>query len=309
MSAYPQPGITAEANSSAVFLTFNQRYGQDAEARILGVLRKIPELEAEYQQAYPEAQLTIVAAIGSGYWHRISPHAKPAELAPFPALENGDNVAPFTPVDLFFHIRSERKDLNFKLATELTGRLAESVTLVEQVNGFRYLDSRDLTGFVDGTENPEGEQRLQVAVVGDEDPDFKGGSYIHIQRYVHNMTDWNSQSLKTQEEVFGRSKVANIEYPDEEKALTAHTKRTSLKDEQGQSVEILRHSLPYGDMEHCGLLFASYCRTPGHFTLMLESMINGDAEGHTDHLLKYTRAVTGAAFFAPSVDWLESLGS
>ncbi len=309
MPARPQLGITAEANSSALFLTFNQLSYDGAIAQVLNLLHKIPSIEAEYRAKYPEAQFHIVAALGSGYWQRIHPQSAPAELAPFPALENGDFVAPFTPVDLFFHIRSERKDLNFQCGAEITEALSHGAALVEQVEGFRYLDSRDLTGFVDGTENPQGEDRLNVAVVGDEDPDFYGGSYIHIQRYVHNMYLWNQQQLKTQEDVIGRTKEENIEYPGVEKAPTAHTKRTSLKDEAGNSIEILRHSMPYGDMKERGLLFASYCRTPRNFTLMLESMVNGDGEGHTDHLLKYTRAVTGAAFFAPSVEVLESLGA
>lgn len=308
MSARPQLGITAEANSAALFLTFNQSNADGAVAQVLNVLRRIPKLEAEYRSNYPDAEFHVVAAIGSGYWERIHPRTRPAELAPFPALENGDNVAPFTPVDLLFHIRSERKDLNFQFANELTVNLGDAVELVEEVEGFRYLDSRDLTGFVDGTENPEGDHRLDVAVVGDEDAEFYGGSYIHIQRYVHNMTHWNRLQVKAQEDIIGRTKADNVEYAGADKALTAHTKRTSLKDDNGNSIEILRHSMPYGNMKECGLLFASYCRNNSNFRLMLESMIHGEG-GHTDHLLKYTRAVTGAAFFAPSVEGLAKLGS
>lgn len=309
MSARPQLGITAAANSAALFLTYNQSSAEGALANVLNVLRQIPALEAEYRTQYPDADFHSVAAIGSGYWDRLSAHKRPAELAPFPALENGENVAPFTPVDLLFHIRSERKDLNFQFATALSSQLGDAVELVEEVEGFRYLDSRDLTGFVDGTENPEGEHRMDVAVVGDEDRSFYGGSYIHIQRYVHNMAHWNRLQVKAQEDIMGRTKAENIEYAGADKALTAHTKRTSLKDSSGNSVEILRHSMPYGDMQACGLLFASYCRNNQNFRLMLESMVSGDGEGHTDHLLKYTRAVTGAAFFAPSVEGLAELGS
>lgn len=308
MSARPQLGITAAANSAALFLTYNQSSAESALANVLNALRRIPTLEAEYRARYPEAEFHAVAAIGSGYWDRLNAHKRPAELAPFPALENGENVAPFTPVDLLFHIRSERKDLNFQFARVLNSMLGDAVELVEEVEGFRYLDSRDLTGFVDGTENPEGDHRMDVAVIGDEDRAFYGGSYIHIQRYVHNMEHWNRLQVKAQEDVIGRTKDENIEYAGADKALTAHTKRTSLKDSHGNSVEILRHSMPYGDVRECGLLFASYCRNNQNFRVMLESMINGDGGGHTDHLLKYTRAVTGAAFFAPSADGLIALG-
>lgn len=308
MSARPQLGITAEANSSALFLTFNQSGADGALATIIALLREIPALEQSYRSAHPEAAFHVVAALGSGFWDRVHAANRPCELVPFPALENGDLVAPFTPVDLLFHIRSERKDLNFKLGREITARLGHAVMLVEQVEGFRYLDSRDLTGFVDGTENPQDAHRAEVAVIGAEDPVFAGGCYVHIQRYVHDLYHWNRQQVKVQEDIIGRTKADNIEYPSDQKAPTAHTKRTSLKDDAGNSIEILRHSMPYGDMYESGLLFASYCRTPRNFTLMLKSMIEGDGAGHTDHLLRFTRAVTGAAFFAPSQDMLAGLG-
>lgn len=302
-----QTGIVAEANPAALFLTFNQTRSDGAQEKVKAVLSKIPALELLFNQSNPGANLHIVAAIGSAYWSQLNLTGVPSELQPFPSLENGEMVAPNTPVDLLFHIRSERKDLNFMLAQRLTTELGDAVELVEEVEGFRYLDSRDLTGFVDGTENPECDNRINVAVVGEEDPDFAGGSYIHLQRYVHNMPFWNKQPLKTQEDTIGRTKADNVEYASAAKAMTAHTKRTSLKDEQGRSIEILRHSMPYGDTRECGLLFASYCRSPENFTLMLKSMIEGDGSGHCDHLLKYTRAVTGQAFFAPSVAFLESL--
>jgi len=308
MSARPQLGITAEGNSSALFLTYNQSGEDGALANVLAVLQKIPQWEAEYRDLYPEAAFHAVAAIGSGYWGRVSPQHQPAELEPFPAMENGDNVAPFTPADLLFHIRSERKDLNFQFAARISEQLGQAAELIEEIEGFRYLDNRDLTGFVDGTENPEGEQRLNVAVVGDEDPGFYGGSYIHLQRYVHNLPVWNRLQVKAQEDIVGRTKAENVEYAGADKALTAHTKRTSLKDEQGRSIEILRHSMPYGDTQEAGLMFASYCRSSANFRIMLESMVHGDGHGHTDHLLKYTRAVTGNAFFAPSVEMLSGLG-
>lgn len=302
-----QLGVVAEANSAALFITFNQTQNKGADAKVKKVLSQVASLEQEYNDQEPEASISIVAAIGSSYWSLIVGDSKPTELTSFPSFERGEGVAPNTPVDLLFHIRSERKDVNFQLAQILTERLGDSVELIEEIEGFKYLDSRDLTGFVDGTENPQGENRVEVAVVGDEDQAFRGGSYIHLQRYVHNMTYWNQQPVKHQEDTIGRTKKDNVEYASSDKALTSHTKRTSLKDDQGNSVEILRHSMPYGDTQQCGLMFASYCRTPKNFTLMLQSMIEGDGQGHTDHLLKYTRAVTGQAFFAPDSEFLSAL--
>ena len=303
-----QTGVIAEANPSALFLTFNQTKNENALEQVKKGLAQVPMLQENYSSQYPDANIHIVVAVGSCYWLELSPDAQPNALSPFPSLENGELVAPNTPVDLLLHIRSDRKDVNFKLAQELTQILGDAVELVEEVEGFRYLDSRDITGFVDGTENPEGDHRAEVAVVAEEDPAFAGGSYIHLQRYVHNMSYWNKQPLKKQEDTIGRTKQDNIEYASADKDLTSHTKRTSLKDAEGNSVEILRHSMPYGNTQECGLMFASYCRTPDNFTLMLKSMIEGDGSGHCDHLLKYTRAVTGQAFFAPSVEFLQSLG-
>ncbi|MGH1463427.1 MAG: Dyp-type peroxidase [Neptuniibacter sp.] len=303
-----QTGVIAEANPSALFLTFNQTKNENALEQVKKGLAHVPMLQENYSSQYPDANIHIVVAVGSCYWSELSPDAQPNALSPFPSLENGELVAPNTPVDLLLHIRSERKDVNFKLAQELFQLLGDAVELVEEVEGFRYLDNRDLTGFVDGTENPEGDHRAEVAVVAEEDPVFAGGSYIHLQRYVHNMSYWNKQPVKKQEDTIGRTKQDNIEYASADKDLTSHTKRTSLKDEEGNSVEILRHSMPYGNTQECGLMFASYCRTPDNFTLMLKSMIEGDGSGHCDHLLKYTRAVTGQAFFAPSIEFLQSLG-
>lgn len=302
-----QKGIVAEANRSALFLTLNQTRNEGAKQRVKQVLANVTAIEEKYNQLEPEAELCLVAAIGSSYWSQIIDAEAPAELTAFPSFENGENVAPNTPVDLLFHIRSERKDLNFQLARELCAELGDAVQVVEEVDGFRYFDMRDFTGFVDGTENPQGDDRIGVAVVGDEDPAFTGGSYIHLQRYIHNMDFWNKQPVKKQEETYGRTKEDNVEFASTDKALTAHTKRTSLKDSDGNAIEILRHSMPYGDIQACGLLFASYCRTPKNFTLMLKSMVEGDGKGHTDHLLKYTRAVTGQAFFAPSRSFLENI--
>lgn len=303
-----QSGVIAEASPAALFLTYNQTKKEGALECIKATLSGLPELQMRFNAEYPEADVHIVAAVGSCYWSELSPEAQPEQLVAFPSLENGELVAPNTPVDLLFHVRSERKDLNFCIAQELNNLLGNSVELVEEIEGFRYLDNRDLTGFVDGTENPEGEDRAEVAVVTDEDPAFAGGSYIHLQRYVHNLPYWDEQPVKQQEDTIGRTKKDNVEYASADKALTSHTKRTSLKDGEGNSVEILRHSMPYGNSNECGLLFASYCRTPENFTLMLKSMIEGDGAGHCDHLLKYTRAITGQAFFAPSVEFLQGLG-
>ncbi|WP_299199169.1 Dyp-type peroxidase [uncultured Amphritea sp.] len=303
-----QSGVIAQANTDALFITLNISRSAEAADNLRTFLAQIPSTESQFRQRYPEADLHITVAIGGEYWGLLSPDERPAKLTSFPVFTNKEITTPHTPVDLLLHIRSERHDLNYEASVLLTERLGDDATLVEENHGFRYLDSRDLTGFVDGTENPEGDDRIAVAVVGDEDPTFSGGSYIHLQRYEHDLKAWNRITVKQQEDIFGRTKADNEEYASEAKAAFAHTKRTSLKDAEGNSIEILRHSMPYGDLTKRGLMFASYGRSPEPFTQMLESMILGDDQGNHDHLMNFTSAVTGQAFFAPSTDWLTQWG-
>ncbi len=304
--AREQFGICAEPNLHSYYLLFNVLDNKNAYLR--SALASLPELFEHYADQFSESNLNCVIAIGAQYWHEFYPQATPKLLRPFPKLSTDDRIAPVNHFDLFIEIRSDRADVNHLVSSKVCELLAGAVELVEQVKGFRFLDGRDLTGFVDGTENPKGLHKREVALVKeDDDAAFVKGSYLHIQRYKHNMALWQNLNEKQQEDVYGRTKRDDIEYASEDKALTAHTKRTNLKDSDGNSIEILRQSMPYGHMKTQGLFFLSYCKTPENFELMLSSMIKGDGHGHSDHLLKYTQAETGAAFFAPSIDFLQSL--
>ena len=304
--AREQFGICAEPNLYGSYLLFNVL--DDKNAFIRAALSRLPALLEDYADQYSEANLTGVVAIGANYWDEFYPQARPVLLEPFPAMNSDDRVAPSSNVDIYIEIRSDRGDVNHIVCSKVCQLLADSVELIDQIQAFRFLDGRDLTGFVDGTENPKGMHRRDIALVKEsDDAIFSSGSYLHTQRYQHNLTLWNSLTIKEQEDIFGRTKLDNIEYESEDKALTAHTKRTNVKDDQGNTIEILRQSMPYGDMKCQGLFFVSYCHSPKPFALMLKSMIYGDGHGNFDHLLKYTQAETGAAFFAPSLTFLIEL--
>ncbi|WP_159817388.1 Dyp-type peroxidase [Colwellia sp. 20A7] len=306
--AREQFGVCAEPNLHGSYLLFNVL--DDKNAFIRTALSRLPELFDDYADQFSEANLTGVIAIGANYWDEFYPQARPSLLKAFPSMDNDDRIAPSNNVDIYIEIRSDRSDVNHIVCSKVCQLLADSVELVEQVQAFRFLDGRDLTGFVDGTENPQGMHRRAIALVQEsDDAAFSSGSYLHIQRYKHNLTLWGSLKNEEQEDVYGRTKLDNIEYESEKKPLTAHTKRTSLKDENGKSIEILRQSMPYGDVKEQGLFFVSYCHSPEPFEKMLKSMIYGDGHGHVDHLLKYTQAETGAAFFAPSLTFLTTLGN
>lgn len=301
----PQSGILPAGSSHARFLTFTLRADADM-ARVRAALSRFATQSDEVAALAPEAQLYSTLAIGSEDWSRIYPHARPAQLKAFPQFPDSVIPLPHTPSSAFVHIRSERHDLNFELARRLAAALEGLVDWHDDVHGFRYLDTRDLTGFVDGTENPEGDERAEVALTADDAP-FDGGSYVHIQRYVHNLQRWRQQPVAEQEAVMGRTRDDNIEIDDEIRPPTAHISRVVIE-EDGAELAILRHSLPWGGLAESGLYFVSYAASPQNFTRMLAMMFRRDGHGHYDHLLNFTRPLSGAAFFAPSRDWLEQQG-
>ncbi|MDN4503526.1 Dyp-type peroxidase [Alteromonadaceae bacterium BrNp21-10] len=299
----PQKGICAEANLHALFLMFNVM--EDGENIIRHKLAKVLDIFEHYDEEHYEAMVSGVVAVGTNYWMELYPGLLPNDLAPFPDFSEHDRSAPVVPFDLFIQIRADRADICHAIGIEVCDLLDGNVELVEQVKGFRFLDGRDLTGFVNGTENPKGMKKFEVAIVGDNDPDFAGGSYIHVQRYQHNMEKWNKLAVLEQENIIGRSKDENIEFDSDDRPAFSHTKRTGLKNADGSSMEILRQSMPYGDMKVQGLYFISCAHSPQPFTKMLQSMIVADDDGVYDKFLDYTTPETGAAFFAPSINFIK----
>lgn len=298
-----QKGICAEPNLHALYLTLNV-IDDDASA-MRNKVAQILALFAHYDEEYYEAMVSGIVAIGTDYWYELYPRLIPQELSPFPITNRDDRNAPATPGDLFVQIKADRMDICHAIGAEVIQLLQPHVDLYEEVRGFRYLDGRDLTGFVDGTENPKGMRKFNVALVGDQDLDFTGGSYIHIQRYRHNMKKWQQLEVSEQEEIIGRKKADNIKLKSDDTAPFSHIQRTSLKDEYGNNLEILRQNMPYGDMTIQGLYCVSCAKSPKPFTDILKSRILGDAEGNYDKLLDFTSAETGGAFFAPSINFIK----
>ncbi|WP_372870279.1 Dyp-type peroxidase [Shewanella sp.] len=297
-----QLGVCAEGNLHSVYLMFNAADGVEASLR--ASLASVAQYLYDLTDQYADSAFNGFVAVGANYWDNLFAGSRPSLLKPFPAMHNDNRDAPAIEYDLFVHLRCDRLDILHLVANEVDQMLEEQVELIEEVRGFRFMDNRDLTGFVDGTENPRGRKRQEVALVGDEEPSFRGGSYVHVQKYAHNLSKWHRLPVKKQEDIIGRTKVDNIEYASIDKPLTSHIKRVNLKDEQGRSMEILRQSMPYGSVKEQGLMFISVCRTPLHFENMLASMVHGDGEGNHDHLMHFTQALTGSSFFAPSLDFL-----
>jgi putative iron-dependent peroxidase len=280
--------------------------GPEAAATVRKVAAGLPELTTIMAQRLGEPALASALGIGAGVWERLCGPDRPALLAPFEPLAENGRVAPATPADLFLHIHSGRLDANLALARAVRCGLEASVVVVEEIHGFTTQGNRDLTGFVDGTENPKGAERAGVALVGEEDAAFAGGSYVMIQRYIHDLKLWEALAVAEQEKTIGRTKETNEELEDAVKPPFSHTARVVIE-ENGEELEIVRHSLPYGTTSENGLYFVAYTHTPERFRRMLTRMITSDDDGHHDRLLDFTHAVTGAAFFVPSVATLARL--
>jgi len=302
----PQSAIIAPDGPLGLFLVLHLRPG--AENIVRQVAAAFPALLEECARSAPEAQLAGALAFGSHLWDRLGA-PRPRLLKPFGALDGGGTLrAPATGGDLLLHLHSARADLNYKLANHLLIPLRPWIERAEETAAFRYLDARDLTGFIDGTENPQEEdERREVALIGDEDSEFAGGSYVIAQRFVHHLERWNTMPQQEQEGIIGRSKPDSVELDDAVKPPTAHIARVVIE-KNGEELEIVRHSLPYGAVcGESGLFFLAYSRDLTIYDKMLQRMFGLSGDGLHDRLMEFTEAVSGGYFFAPSVEQLRTL--
>ncbi len=303
-----QAGILPAPNPNALFLVLRVRDPEKNGKVVAKVAAGIPALVEKVGAIDPRAKLVCTVSFGADFWDVISPGKRPAGLRPFTAIEAGGRQAPSTGGDILLHILSKRHDLNFELAMRVRNELGDGIEVMDEVHGFQYLDSRDLTGFIDGTENPKGaKDRAEVALIGNEDAAFAGGSYVFTQRYVHNLQKWSTIPPKEQEKIIGRRKSDSEELSAKAKPPTAHISRTVIE-ENGEELEIVRHSFPYGTVSEKGLFFIAYCKTLDIPEKMLNRMIGTSGDGLHDHLMDFSQAVSGANFFAPSLEVLKSLG-
>ena len=298
--------VVVPLTRAAIFLVVTIDDGGEDAVRAL--LKKVHGMERAVSFRLPSASLDLVTSIGSAAWDRLFDGPRPALLGEFPALRGAVHTAPSTPGDLLFHLRAMSLDACFELARQIVRELGDAATLVEEVHGFQYLEDRDLIGFVDGTENPAGLAAIAAVTVGAEDAPFAGGSYVHTQRYVHNMPAWEAVAVPEQERVIGRSKADDVEIAADVMPANSHVALNSLEDEGGASLEILRANMPYGRLGgELGTFFIGYCATPRITERMLANMFLGDPAGNHDRLLDFSAAVTGCAFFTPSADFFETL--
>ncbi|MBK7977628.1 MAG: Dyp-type peroxidase [Deltaproteobacteria bacterium] len=302
----PQSGIVPEAGPAAHFLVLSATDLARDAGRIAAKLATLGDIEGEVASVVPDAGLRSVVSFGAELWERVSPGVRPRELRAFSPIGAGPLVAPATGGDVLLHVHANRTDAAFELARRVRVSLGELVRPLDEVAGFRYLDGRDLTGFIDGTENPAGDERPAAALIGDEDPSFAGGSYVTSHRYVHDLARWSAIPVAEQERIVGRTKPDSRELDDDVRPASSHVSRVVIE-EHGEELQILRHSFPYGTTSEHGLLFIAYCRTLSTFEKMLHRMYGTSGDGAHDRLMEFTRAVSGGYFFAPSAERLRGL--
>ncbi|WP_392890127.1 Dyp-type peroxidase [Pseudomonas migulae] len=308
-SQSPEPqSVCNPITSSAMFIVATLVPDSDAAGKVRAWCADVAALTRSVGKRVPSGNLSCVCGFGSSVWDRVFGNPRPASLHAFREFGNEARRAVATPGDILLHIRADQMDLCFELATQLLSSLGEAVSVVDEVQGFRYFDMRSIIGFVDGTENPVGRKAVDFTIIGDEDPSFAGGSYVLVQKYLHNMTAWNALSVEAQERIIGRTKLSDIELDDSVKPTSSHSALTTIT-QDGQEVKILRDNMPFGrpGAGEFGTYFIGYARSPDPLEQMLENMFVGRPAGNYDRLLDFSTAVTGGLFFVPSADLLEEL--
>ncbi|MEV6164763.1 Dyp-type peroxidase [Streptomyces sp. NPDC052052] len=295
--------VVAPLTTAALILVATIEPGGETVVR--EVLPELPSIARSIGFRFPGADLGVVTAFGSDAWDRLFAGPRPAGLHPFRELHGVRHHAPATPGDLLFHIRAERMDVCYEWAAQLLDRLGDAVHVVDETQGFRYFDHRDLLGFVDGTENPLGAGARSAALVGAEDPEFAGGSYVIVQKYVHDLASWKSLSTEAQERVIGRTKSDDVEFPDDVKPADSHVALNTITEPNGTAREILRANMPFGSFEQgeFGTYFIGYAADPEVTEQMLRNMFLGSTDATHDRILDFSTAVTGTLFYAPSADF------
>lgn len=301
--------VASRLSRSAIFLVATLNEGEDRLDAVRAMCGDLAGFVRAVGFRDLDGGLSCIMGFGSEAWDRLFDGARPKELHLFREI-HGEHHAVATPGDILLHIRAGSMDLCFELAMQVAARLGDAITVVDETHGFKFFDQRDMIGFVDGTENPVGQESIDAVLIGDEDPAFAGGSYVIVQKYLHDLKGWNALPVERQEAIIGRKKLSDIELEDSIKPSCAHNALTSITDESGNELKIVRDNMPFGEIGkgEFGTYFIGYSRSPSTIERMLENMFVGDPPGNYDRLLDFSRATTGSLFFVPPTTFLGSAG-
>ena len=200
--------------------------------------------------------------------------------------------APATQYDIFIWLQGNERDELFATALAWRDALALVADVAAENHGFLFRDSRDLTGFVDGTGNPKGDARMEAALIGA--GVHAGGSFVLAQRWVHDLGAFGALPVADQERVIGRTKPDSVELTPDIMPPDAHVARTDLP-----GTKIYRRSTPAGGVRDPGLFFLAFSADVDRYRILLESMFGLAEDGRHDHLLSYTTPISGSFYYAP----------
>ncbi|MFA6083874.1 Dyp-type peroxidase [Mucilaginibacter sp.] len=300
--------VTDYTNNNTIFLVWNFKADIQVKDQFNRLCKLVINLNNSANVRFPVSRASCVLGIGHDAWLRLGlPIPLPKELVNFAPVTGSKHTAVATRGDLHLHIRADNASICYDMAAAIAGILTPVADCAEEIHGFRYWDSRSILGFVDGTENPHGIDREFFAIVGDDDPAYKGGSYLFVQKYMHNLSAWKGLSTEAQEKVIGRSKENDIEMADDVKPSNSHSALANV----GDDFKIVRDNMPFGNMStnDMGTYFIAYASTFSTVQKMLNSMFIGIPEGNYDRILDFSTAKTGTMFFVPSFDMLDDFSS
>ncbi|SNR38914.1 Dyp-type peroxidase [Flavobacterium sp. ov086] len=300
--------VTDYPNNNTIFMVWKFKNEANIKSAFEKLCALVSNLNNSYTIRIPDGRTSCVMGVGHDAWIKLGlPTPLPKELVTFETIAGVKHTAKSTAGDLHFHLRAQNAAICFDMAMAISKVLESVAECLEEVHGFRYWDGRSIIGFVDGTENPIGGERDFFSVIGDEDPAYKGGSYLFVQKYFHNMKNWENLSTEDQEKVIGRSKMNDIEMADDVKPTNSHSALTAITDENGNDLKIVRDNMPFGNPSkgEVGTYFIAYASKFSTTKKMLENMFIGNPPGNYDRILDFSTAQTGTLFFVPTLDLLD----
>jgi putative iron-dependent peroxidase len=251
--------------------------------------------------------VNLVLAFGPDLWRAMAPRDVPDGLAAFePVGRPGGHHAPASQHDLWLWINGSSQDVVFEHTRAAAAAIETVARLANEQVAFVHRDSRDLTGFIDGTANPSLLEAPGAALVPDGQPGA-GGSHVMVIRWVHDLDAFEALPVEEQERVFGRSKADSTELADDVKPPTAHIARVEIEDAAGVELPIYRRSVPYGNVAEHGLYFVAFSADRSRFDTMLGRMFGVSGDGRHDRLMDFSRPVSGAFYYAPPLNLIANL--
>ncbi|WP_316833517.1 Dyp-type peroxidase [Pedobacter nutrimenti] len=300
--------VTDYTNNNTIFMVWNFKDNSAVRSVFNQLCKLVINLNNSVNVRFPVSRASCVMGIGYNAWHQLNlPTPLPKELANFAPITGEKHTAVSSKGDLHFHIRADNTSICYDMAAAITNILEPVATSVEEIHGFRYWDSRSILGFVDGTENPQGQDREFFSMIGDDDAAYKGGSYLFVQKYIHNLSDWKTLSTEQQEKVIGRYKSNDVEMPDDVKPANAHIALANV----GDDFKIVRDNMSFGNIStnEMGTYFIAYASTFSTVEKMLNNMFIGSPAGNYDRILDFSTPKTGSLFFVPTFNMLDELSS